>query len=191
MGERRRRRRRRRKADPQPPRRQENSQASARSGNGAASASGSRARRRERAPGTRWSASASPKSSEDLVRAAPRQRPATLTAPHDGQTLEQVIGDLQSEWGVPQYPQEYRITLRVADERDVRPERATTEEAKADGTAERVARPGSSASPRRERAPAMRVALGEESQSTREKAPGRRRRGRRRRRRGGGGTPAA
>ena len=27
------------------------------------------------------------------------------------------MGELQSEWGVPQSPQEFRITLRVADER--------------------------------------------------------------------------
>ena len=57
------------------------------------------------------------------MRALPRERPATITLPPDGMTLEQVIGDLQSEMGVPQYPQEFRITLKVAEERD-RAERA-------------------------------------------------------------------
>jgi hypothetical protein len=56
-------------------------------------------------------------SSEDLVRAPPRRPPRTLSRPPDGITLEQVIGELQSDWGVPQHPQEFRITLRVADER--------------------------------------------------------------------------
>src|SRR5687768_13671048 len=68
--------------------------------------------------------SSSPKSSEDLVRALPRERPETLTLPPDGATLEAVIGDLQSQWGVPQYPQEFRITLKVAEDRDARAERA-------------------------------------------------------------------
>ena len=49
------------------------------------------------------------------MRGAPKQSPDRLTGPHDGTTLEQVIGELQSEHGVPQHPQEYRITLRVAD----------------------------------------------------------------------------
>ena len=62
----------------------------------------------------------SPKSSEDLVRGDPKRPPARLTRDHDGTTLEQVIGDLQSEHGVPQHPQEYRITLKVAEERGER-----------------------------------------------------------------------
>ncbi|MFN2595183.1 MAG: hypothetical protein ABR579_09890, partial [Actinomycetota bacterium] len=83
--------------------------------------SGSRRRRGRRGRERAAEIQTSPASSEDLVRAAVTERPATLTAPPDGQTLEQVIGDLQSEWGVPQYPQEYRITLKVADERDRKP----------------------------------------------------------------------
>ncbi len=119
---------------------------------------------------------ASPFSSEDLVRALPKERPASLTAPPDGQTLEALIGDLQSEWGVPQYPQEYRITLRVADERDTRPERVVEPQRAPEGDA-----PASGA-PRREKAPAApRVRVGDGVE--REPAP-KRRRGRRRRRRG-------
>lgn len=131
---------------------------------------------------------ASPRSSEDLVRALPRERPETLTLPPDGMTLEQVIGDLQSEHGVPQYPQEFRITLKVAEERDR--ERTAPADAPARGAAEtgqvRVVDGG----PRREKAPSLRGGTGEDGPG-REAAPGRRRRrGRRRRKRGGGG-PAA
>ncbi|MDQ3987411.1 MAG: hypothetical protein M3280_13050, partial [Actinomycetota bacterium] len=38
-----------------------------------------------------------------------------------------MIGDLQTKWGVPQHPQEYRITVKVADEREGR-ERTLVEE---------------------------------------------------------------
>ncbi|MEO8323010.1 MAG: hypothetical protein ABI571_02610 [Actinomycetota bacterium] len=40
-----------------------------------------------------------------------------LTLDPDGQDLDEIIGELQSVWGVPQYPQEYRITIKVAEER--------------------------------------------------------------------------
>jgi hypothetical protein len=112
------------------------------------------------------------------VRALPKERPATLTAPPDGQTLEGLIGDLQSEWGVPQYPQEYRITLRVADERDTRIERVVAVEVAESATNAEAAVPGA---PRREKAPAApRVRALDEV----EREPGpKRRRGRRRRRR--------
>jgi hypothetical protein len=124
----------------------------------------------------------SPKSSEDLVRALPRERPATLTAPPDGQTLETLIGDLQSEYGVPQYPQEYRITVKVADERAERPA--------AEEPSPRVppppAPPGNGA-PRREKAPGMKTATGEAPREQAAGAPRKRSRRRRRRRGGGGG----
>jgi hypothetical protein len=138
-----------------------------------------RRRRRGRARGGQERAS-SPKSSEDLVRALPRERPATLTAPPDGQTLEVLIGELQSEYGVPQYPQEYRITVKVADDKD-RGERPAPEEP---GTA--AAPSTGNGSPRREKAPAMTAAPGA---TPGEKLPGpsRKRSRRRRRRRGGGG----
>lgn len=82
----------------------------------APSRSRSRRRRRSRRRGSGPARTFS--SSEDLVRsfASPRsaQGPA---APEDDTTLEDVIGELQSTHGVPQYPQEYRITLKVADDR--------------------------------------------------------------------------
>ncbi|HEY7876102.1 MAG TPA: hypothetical protein VIG64_13380 [Actinomycetota bacterium] len=131
----------------------------------------------------------SPKSSEDLVRALPRERPATLTAPPDGQTLETLIGDLQSEYGVPQYPQEYRITLKVADDKE-RGERPVADDAAT------PAPPGAptNGGPRREKAPAMKSS-GSPGEAPREQARGAapRKRSRRRRRRrgsGGGGGPS-
>ncbi|MGH2701363.1 MAG: hypothetical protein ACRDJ2_06245, partial [Actinomycetota bacterium] len=57
------------------------------------------------------------KSSEDIVRAPKRRRPDTLTLPPDDRRLEDIIGSLQSEMGVPQNPQEYRLTIKIAEER--------------------------------------------------------------------------
>ena len=106
---------------------------------------GRRGRTRGRDAGT-----ASPKSSEDLVRGDPKRPPAQLTRQPDGTTLEQVIGELQSSWGVPQHPQEYRITLKVAEERS---ERAQVTEERADPP---DVDPGAADGdkPRREKAPA-------------------------------------
>jgi len=118
------------------------------------------------------------------VRALPRERPTNLTAPPDGTILEEVIGDLQSEWGVPQYPQEYRITLKVAEEKDGRAEKTVSAEEAVKDAAEDARAPAIEGGPRREKAPSLRAAAG--NGSVREKAPRRRRRGRRRRRRGGG-----
>jgi hypothetical protein len=138
----------------------------------------SRSRGRRRGRGGSQRQPASPLSSEDLVRAAPKERPATLTGPPDGQTLEKLIGDLQSEWGVPQYPQEYRITIKVADERDSRPERSpVTPEPRREASDG-----GSQTSPKREKAPAAPRVVSSGTVE-REAAP-KRRRGRRRRRRG-------
>jgi hypothetical protein len=143
-----------------------------------AGGSGRRRRRRGRARGE--SKRPSPKSSEDLVRALPKEPPATLTAPADGQSLEGIIGELQSQYGVPQYPQEYRITIKVADERDARPEAAPSEPRKK--PAEQSTKDG----PRREKAPAAPLLMRPDSSSPTPNK--RRRRGRRgRRRRGGGG----
>jgi hypothetical protein len=146
----------------------------------------SRSRSRRRGRGGARRESSSPFLSEDLVRAVPKERPATLTGPPDGQTLEALIGDLQSEWGVPQYPQEYRITIKVADERDARADRIAAGAAEPNGSA--VEAGDMPAVPKRERAPAApRVVAGS---SEREAAP-KRRRGRRRRRRGKEGTNGA
>ena len=150
----------------------------------ARSKSSRRRRGRGRAGGGRQP-SGSPKSSEDLVRALPKERPETLTAPPDGQTLEGVIGDLQSTWGVPQYPQEYRIILKVAEEKETRsdpgngqsPSRSSSDRPVREQASEQPSEQG----PRREKAPA---APGLTQGTQREKAPRKRRR---RRKRGGQG----
>jgi hypothetical protein len=142
----------------------------------------SRSRGRRKGRGSARRESSSPFLSEDLVRALPKERPASLTGPPDGQTLEALIGDLQSEWGVPQYPQEYRITIKVADERDARTERPVGVPVEPNGKNQQTG--DAPAAPKRERAPAApRVVASAE----REAAP-KRRRGRRRRRRGREGT---
>ena len=87
------------------------------------------------------------------MRAPARKPPATLTGPPDGTTLEDVIGALQSEWGVPQRPQEFRITLKLPDERDLRNGKAAVEEVLEDPT-EKATQGGNGARPRREKAPA-------------------------------------
>lgn len=149
--------------------------------------SGRSSRRRGKGRSGRTS---SPKSSEDLVRALPKERPETLTAPPDGQTLEAVIGDLQSTWGVPAYPQEYRITIKVAEEREARGDQSNGDSGKDDARAStdqkrERADGGRGDQPRREKAPA---APGMRSGGGREKTAGNRKRRRRRRRGGGGGN---
>src|SRR5438874_6961339 len=76
---------------------------------------GARRRRRRRRPGR--TDSETPRTLEEVVRAAAGPRPTAMTGTADGQRLEEIIGDLQSEWGVPQYPQEYRLTVKVAEDR--------------------------------------------------------------------------
>jgi hypothetical protein len=124
-------------------------------------------------------------SSEDLVRNPDKKRPKTMTAPPDGTTLEEVIGDLQSVWGVPQYPQEFRITLKVADERETRTERAVSMDDLPEEKSEEARPSLDTTSPRREKAPAAPRVGAAADGTQREKAPRRRRRVRRRRR---GGT---
>ena len=147
-----------------------------------------KSRRRRRRRGRRGRAEgppASPGSSEDLVRALPTDRPDTLTAPHDGVTLEEVIGDLQSSWGVPQYPQEYRLTIKVAEEKEAKTaEPSVSLDSQARQRADEGRAPaGTGEGPIREKAPAPPM--------LRESAPPpggsrRRKRGRGRRRRGKG-----
>jgi hypothetical protein len=145
----------------------------------------SKRRRRRGRRGRAEGQPASPGSSEDLVRALPTDRPDTLTAPHDGVTLEEVIGDLQSSWGVPQYPQEYRLTIKVAEEKEAKTvEPSVSLDSQARQRAEEGRAPaGAGEGPIREKAPAPPL--------LRESAPPsggsrRRRRGRGRRRRGKG-----
>jgi hypothetical protein len=143
-----------------------------------------RARRRRRGRGAGSAESASPKSSEDIFRGRARRRPETVGAPPDDRTLEGVIGDLQSIWGVPQNPQEYRITLKVAEDREARGERSASLEVTEEDPA-----PLEDGQPRREKAPAApRIgAVGSEAPEP-AAAPARRKRSRRRRRRGGGSS---
>ncbi len=151
-----------------------------------------RSRRRGRSGQVR-----SPASSEDLVRAAPKPPPNQLTAPHDGTTLDQVIADLQSDWGVPQHPQEYRITLKVAEERERAEGQTIVEERQDPETDQTPAEEAGDVRPKREKAPAAPriVADGEEAATPKSSSRKRSRRRRRRPRKGpsGGSTtgPAA
>ena len=118
-------------------------------------------------------------------------RDARLTAEPDGQDLDLIIGELQSRWGVPQYPQEYRITIKVAEERPEKVERSN-----GNGNGNGNATP---AEPRRgpsgavrERAPAApRVAAAGGDDAIEERPKPRKRRRRGRRRRPGGDDAAA
>jgi hypothetical protein len=117
------------------------------------------------------------------VRALPTDRPDTLTAPHDGVTLEEVIGDLQSSWGVPQYPQEYRLTIKVAEEKEAKAaEPSVSLDSQARQRAEEGQAPaGAGEGPIREKAPAPPLLRESAPPSG---GPRRRRRGRRRRGKG-------
>ncbi|MGH2694143.1 MAG: hypothetical protein ACRDJJ_04935 [Actinomycetota bacterium] len=85
-----------------------------------------------------------------------------------------MIGELQSQWGVPESPQEYRITLKVTEEREARTvveeqrEEPLEAEPPVDATGDR---------PRRERAPAAPRIAGSEPTKRRRRGRGRRRRG--------------
>ena len=192
MSQPRRRRRRRRRGttsegEVQPPRSQSETQATGQPGLQPTASEqplrAGRGRRRRRGRGRQRAADApSPRSSADIFRAE-RAQPVVVGAPHDGRTLEAVIGELQSIWGVPQSPQEYRITLKVAEEREVRGERvAAIEEVKEEPPGDAGA-----GQPRREKAPAApRISGGPLTDATSDEGevPTRRKRSRRRRRRG-------
>lgn len=190
MSQPRRRRRRRRRGTPsgsstaqQKPQQQQQQQQGAATHADQSNQARSRRRGRRRRGTSSGQQPGSPASSEDLVRAIPKPRPETLTAPADGQSLEGIIGDLQSEYGVPQYPQEYRITIKVAEERERNTERAAPLDDVVAQRAQDSTAPGpvENGGPRREKAPAApRVSATAET-------PIRRRRRRGRRRRGGGG----
>jgi hypothetical protein len=154
------------------------------------SGGGQRSRRRKRGAAGSGSAAAKQISSEDLVRRAHAPRPKTLTAPPDGQKLEEIISELQSVWGVPQYPQEYRLTLKVVEERDTRASRRSSNQG---GTESAPGSPAASMppdpetvepGPRREKAPAAPRIGGAavEGEDAQDATPPRRKRSRRRRR---------
>ena len=129
-------------------------------------------RRRRRRGGSRRD-QAAPRTLEDVVRDVKGPPPERLTANPDGTTLDEVIGELQSIWGVPQYPQEYRITLKVAEDRSTASNGRAAEQAPNGITRERAP-----AAPR-----VATTASGSGDGPVREQAP-RRRRARRGRRRG-------
>ena len=146
-------------------------------------ASDARRRRRRRRGAPKAVEASSPKSSEDIFRTA-RPKPDVVGAPHDGRTLEVVVGELQSIWGVPQHPQEYRLTLKVPEDRELGGERvAAVEEVREDPRPEDEQR-------RREKAPAApRIGASPgEASASQGTPPTRRKRPRRRRRRGGGSS---
>lgn len=130
----------------------------------------SRGRRRRRRRGGRQAGAAGPRTLEEVEQAIKGPVPAELTAPPDGQNLDDIIGDLQSRWGVPQYPQEYRITLKVAEEPKAAPSPPPTSE---NGGVTREKAPA---------APRVGPTAGDGGVK-REKAPRRRRRSRRGKRR--------
>jgi hypothetical protein len=137
--------------------------------------------------------------------------------PPDDRRLEDIIGSLQSEMGVPQNPQEYRLTIKIVEERGVgsagpqdrrgvgsagpqdrRGARSAGQQGKHDSHA-RGPRPsetmntgdGADGKPKREKAPAApRMGTDDSPTARREDGPPRRRRSRRRRRggRGRGGS---
>jgi len=41
-------------------------------------------------------------------------RPTTLTLPPDGTVLEELIANMEAEYGTPATPQEYRLIVKVA-----------------------------------------------------------------------------
>lgn len=116
-----------------------------------------------------------------------KETPTLLTEAPDDTVLEDVIGDLQSSWGVPQYPQEYRITIKVAEKGSSGNGGSAGSPAPAERSEER------SDGPKREKAPSpARMAARSNGDAPRESAPRRRsrRRGRGRRKGSGGGSGA-
>jgi hypothetical protein len=118
-----------------------------------------------------------------------------LSRPPDGITLEQIVGELQSELGVPQSPQEFRITLKVADDKprgggptavvEERSDPEDPEELAEAGADSPVATEEAGAGVRREKAPAAPRVGAAEGAGEQGDAPRKKRRRSRRRRRGG------
>ena len=138
-------------------------------------------RRRRRRGGGRGPSH--PATLEGILASFRTPRDARLTADPDGQDLDLIIGELQSRWGVPQYPQEYRITIKVAEERQEKVERGNGNgSGNGSATAPEPRRGPTGAV--RERAPAaprVAAAAADDTAEERSKPRKRRRRGRRRR----------
>lgn len=145
---------------------------------GAVAAGADSKARGKRRRGRRSKDSQPAKSSEDLVRSFAPPKVAELEGAGDDTTLEEVIGELQSAHGVPRYPQEFRIVIKVAEPgngRSPRPE---------EPAALKTAPPPPPDAPRREKAPGLAGSLGDsepEPEPVAGRAPARKRRRRRRR----------
>lgn len=145
-------------------------------GDGAGGGGRRKKRRRRRGPG-----GARPeRATFEQLMASYRPQLDQLTLDPDGQDLDEIIGELQSVWGVPQYPQEYRITIKVAEERGGN-HRPKAPKQPASTSSSGVQREKASAAPR------IGGATGSEASQD---APLRKRR-RRRRKGGGSGKPPA
>lgn len=63
-----------------------------------------------------------PRLTVDAALAAMSSRPKTLqTLPEDGTVLEELIENMQTEYGTPTTPQEYRLIIKFPTEEEVRP----------------------------------------------------------------------
>ena len=112
-----------------------------------------------------------------------------LTAPADGQSLDTIIGELQSNYGVPAYPQEYRITIKVAEEKSSSQSGGGGGGGNGASSGRAPATPAADGAPKREKAPAApRVSPeGGEEPAAEGERPARKRRSRRRRGKGRSG----
>lgn len=140
-----------------------------------------RRRRRRRGSSRAGPATTTYKSSEDLVRSfAPAKPTSTSASMSDDVTAEDIIGQLQSEHGVPQYPQEYRITVKIAEERSRKngagedEETGETPSASAGGEPTGVRREKAPAAPRMPSAQGDRRASGSGPKKKRRRRRGRR-----------------
>ncbi|HVL64540.1 MAG TPA: hypothetical protein VM573_05145 [Actinomycetota bacterium] len=144
---------------------------------------GTRRRRRRRRGGDR----SGPQTAtlESILAGYRTPRDAPLTRDPDGQDVDEIIRELQSEYGVPLYPQEYRITIKVAEEKNGR---AAAVVERQDADPQQVRRGPTGAV--REKAPAP-PRVGSEDAEEQRSPKRRRRRGRKRRGGGGGGAPSS
>ena len=125
-----------------------------------------------------------PRTLEEVIDALAPRPEGDLTLPEDDLDLDDVIGSLQAKWGVPVYPQEYRITIKVADDKNGT---AAGKSSPRSGSEREGLRPAA-AGITREKAPAApRIPHADADRGEGGGGPRRRRR-RRRRSRGGGGS---
>jgi hypothetical protein len=152
---------------------------------GEAAPTGRRRRRRRR----RGRAPSGPRTLEEVIDGLAPRPEGALTLPEDELDLDDIIGSLQAKWGVPVYPQEYRLTIKVADDKNGT---AAGKSASRGGAEREGIRPGAAGIPR-EKAPAAPRMPRDDAGEDDGGGGSRRRRRRRRARRGGGrgGDPGA